>query len=215
MCKIKNAPWHALMVDESTDITVHKMLFIYIKFREKNYVSYKTVFGGLTQLTACTAHDIVQAITQFYSKHELDMQRMVMLTSDGASVMLGKHNRVATLLKRQIPLLTEQHCKAHREDLGIDNACKDVPLMRDVEILFRTVYSTFSQSTVKKGKLEALAKILDEETLLFRPLNEVRWLSRHQTVNAVLNNYTVLEEYCKKNSLITEIQWQSMLQKAE
>lgn len=123
-----------------------------------------------------------------------------MLTSDGASVMLGKHNGVAALLKRQIPHLTEQHCVAHREDLGIDDAWKDVPLMQDVETLLWTVYSTFSRSTVKRGKMENLAKILDEDTLSFRPLNEVRWLSRHQAVNAVLRNYTVLEEYCKRES---------------
>lgn len=84
------------------------------------------------------------------------------------------------------------------EDLGIDDAWKDVPLFRDVETLLRTVYSTFSLSTVKRGKMENLAKILDEDTLSFRPLNEVRWLSRHQAVNAVLRNYTVLEEYCKR-----------------
>ena len=174
------------------------MLVIYIKYREENDVNYKTVFGGIIQLTACTAQDIVQAITQFYSKHGLDMQRMVMLTSDGASVMLGKHNGVAALLKRQIPHLTEQHCVAHREDLGIDDAWKNVPLMRDVETLLRTVYSTFSRSTVKRGKMEDLAEILDEDKLSFRPLNEVRWLSRHQAVNAVLRNYTVLKEFCKR-----------------
>ena len=117
---------------------------------------------------------------------------------DGASVMLGKPHGVAALLKRQIPHLTEQHCVAHREDLGIDDAWKDVPLFRDVETLLRTVYSTFSRSTVKRGKMENLAKIIDEDTLSFRPLNEVRWLSRHQAVNAVLRNYTVLEEYCKR-----------------
>ncbi|CAL9699785.1 unnamed protein product [Knipowitschia caucasica] len=123
---------------------------------------------------------------------------MVMLTSDGASVMLGKHNGVAALLKRQIPHLTEQHCVAHREDLGIDDAWKDVPLMRDVETLLRTVYSTFSRSTVKRSKMEDLANLLDEDTLSFRPLNEVRWLSRHQAVNAVLRNYTVLQEFYKR-----------------
>ena len=158
MCNVKNAPWHTLIVDESTDIMVHKMPVLYIKYREENDVSYKTVFGGIIQLTACTAHDI------------------------------------------KIPHLTEQNCMAHREDLGIDDLWKDVPLMRDVETLLRTVYSTFSRSTVKRGKMEDLAKILNEDTLSVRPLREVRWLSRHQALNAVLRNYTVLEEYCKRGS---------------
>ena len=42
--------------------------------------------------------------------------------ADGASVMQGKHNGVAALLRRQIPHLMEQHCMAYREDLGIDDA---------------------------------------------------------------------------------------------
>ena len=102
MCKVKNAHWHTLIVDESTDITVHKMLVLHIKYREENKVTHETVFGGIVQLTACTTRDIVQATTQFYTKHDLDMQRMVMLTSDGASVTLGKHKGVAALLKYHI-----------------------------------------------------------------------------------------------------------------
>ncbi|ESO05985.1 hypothetical protein HELRODRAFT_160089 [Helobdella robusta] len=36
---------------------------------------------------------------------------------DGASVMLGKRNRVAALIRAEVPHLTEQHCVAHRDDL--------------------------------------------------------------------------------------------------
>lgn len=85
----------------------------------------------------------MQAIIQFYDEHDPALQRMVILTSDGASVMLGIPNGVAALLKWQISHLTEQHCVAYREDFSIDDAWKAVPLMRDVETLLRTVYSIF------------------------------------------------------------------------
>ena len=39
MCSVKNAPWHTLIVVESTDISVHKMLVLYIKYREENDVN--------------------------------------------------------------------------------------------------------------------------------------------------------------------------------
>lgn len=65
-------PWHTLIVDDSRAISVHKMLVLYL----------------------------VQAIAHFYSKHDLTCKKMVMPTSDGASVMLGKHNGVAALFKR-------------------------------------------------------------------------------------------------------------------
>ncbi|TRY56742.1 hypothetical protein DNTS_027367 [Danionella cerebrum] len=43
--------------------------------------------------------------------------------------------------------------------------------------------------------------IVDESTDITvhkMPLNEVRWLSRYQAVNAFLRNYSLLTEYCKK-----------------
>ena len=96
---------------------------------------------------------------------------MVMLTSKGASVVLGKHNRVLASLKRQISHLTEQHFVARREDFGINDAWKDVPLTQNVETFLRTVYSTFSWFTVKRGEMQC--KVLDKDALSFRPLNEV------------------------------------------
>lgn len=200
MNSVREARFHTLIADESTDITVHKMLVLYIKFREKDEVHHKTVFAGIIQLSGCSAQDIVDAIVKFYADHGLDLSKMVMLTSDGASVMLGKHKGVTALLKRQIPHLTEQHCVAHREDLGIDDACDDVPLMKEVETLLRTVYSMFSRSSVKKAKFTELADVLEVESLSFRPLNEVRWLSRYYAVRALLKNYSVLTEYCRKEA---------------
>src|SRR6218665_4139820 len=86
------------------------------------------------------------------SDNDLDLQKIVMFTSDGASVMLGKHSGVSAQLhvRREISHLLEQHCVAHREDLGIDDAWKHVSLMKDVETLLRTVYTVFSRSSVKK-----------------------------------------------------------------
>uniref|UniRef100_A0A8C1MMI3 HAT C-terminal dimerisation domain-containing protein n=1 Tax=Cyprinus carpio TaxID=7962 RepID=A0A8C1MMI3_CYPCA len=197
---IRNARVHTLIVDESTDISVHKMLVLYIKFREQTDFSYKTVFAGIIQLSGCTAENILDAITKFYADHALDMNKMVMFTSDGASVMLGRHKGVAALLKRQVPHLTEQHCVAHREDLGIDDAWKDVPIMKEVETLLRTVYSMFCRSSVKKAKFTEMAEVLEVDSLSFRPLNEVRWLSRYQAVHAFLRNFSALTEYCAKDA---------------
>ncbi|TRY93452.1 hypothetical protein DNTS_005747, partial [Danionella cerebrum] len=54
------------------------------------------------------------------------------------------------------------------------------------------------RSSVKKTKFDELACVLEVDSLSFTPLNEVRWLSRYQAVNAFLRNYSLLTEYCKK-----------------
>lgn len=107
------------------------------------------------------------------------MNRIVMFTSDGASVMLGKCNGVAAILRQSIPHMLEQHCVAHREDLAIDDAWKEIPLIKDIETLIRTVYTLFSRSSIRKVKLEEIANAADSDVVSFKPLNEVRWLSRH------------------------------------
>jgi hypothetical protein len=59
---------------------------------------------------------------------------VVIFTTDGAAVTLGKHKGVAALLKEEIPHLTE-HCVAHQEDLDTHDAWKTVSLMKDTETL--------------------------------------------------------------------------------
>ena len=59
----------------------------------------KTVFAGIISFARCYSHSILEEIKNFYTTNNLDIQKMVMFTSDGAAVMLGKQNGVAKLLK--------------------------------------------------------------------------------------------------------------------
>ena len=117
-------------VDESTDISVKKYLILYFKYRPVNSNEYRTSFGGMLQLEACDATSTVTAIKEFYKKHKLDLNKMIMFTSDGASVMLGKINGVAAQLRKDVPHLVQQHCVSHREDLGLCDSWKEVKLMK-------------------------------------------------------------------------------------
>ena len=85
------------------------------------------------KLIACDIVSIVAVIKQYYLDNNIDLQKMVMFTLDGASVMLGTNNGVAAILRHDISHLCEQHCATHREDLGIDDAWKQVSLMKDIE----------------------------------------------------------------------------------
>lgn len=198
MQEIRESAFHTLIVDESTDISVTKMLIIYIKYRPAGTKCHRTVFCGMVKLTACDSRSIFSAIKEFYMTNNLDLKKMVMFTSDGASVMLGRRNGVAALIRAEVPHLTEQHCVAHREDLGIDDAWKNVSLMKNIETLLRTVYTVFSRSSVKKAEFEELANVADEDVVSFRPLNEVRWMSRHFAVKALMKNYKILIDYFAK-----------------
>ena len=83
-------------------------------------------------MEAWDATSIVTAVKEFYKKHKLDLNKMVMFTSDGASVILAKTNVVAAQLRKDVPHLVQQHCVSHREDYGLSDSWKEMKLMKDV-----------------------------------------------------------------------------------
>ena len=176
------------------------MLILYIKYCTANdcLLMTKTVFAGVISLARCDSHSILEEIKNFYITTNLDIQKMVMFTSDGAAVMLGKRNGVAKLLKNFVPHIIEQHCVAHREDLGIDDAWSKVSLMQDIETLVRTVYTMFSRSSVKKQELQAIAQASGHSLITFKAIHDVRRLSRHFAIQALVRNCDVLLDYCKE-----------------
>jgi len=76
------------------------MPILYVKFRPVDAFVCKTVFMRILQLTTLDANSIMAAIKQFDIDNQLDLQKMVMLTSD--AVMLGKNNGVAAILCQDV-----------------------------------------------------------------------------------------------------------------
>ena len=148
------------------------MLVLYFKHCSPNWLLYKTVFGGIIQLIACNAPALKKAIKGYYSDHQIDINRLVMLTSDVVSVVLGRWNGLAALVIRTVPHLSEQHCVAHRKDLALTDSWKDNNLLKDIEVLLHTVYTLFSRSLVKTAGLAELASVNNVEALSFRPIQK-------------------------------------------
>lgn len=56
-------------------------------------LSYHTRFEGIIKLSSCDSSSIVESIKQFNAENTTDLQKTLMLTSDGASGMSGKKER--------------------------------------------------------------------------------------------------------------------------
>lgn len=111
----KEAKCYGLMVDDVTDI----------QFKEQNIIFIQYVQNAKVQIRVLAVNDLLdgavsansQAITdnvkQELGKSGLDIQNLLSFASDGASVMVGKHNGVSALLKRENPRLINVHCICH------------------------------------------------------------------------------------------------------
>ncbi|KII69128.1 hypothetical protein RF11_09016 [Thelohanellus kitauei] len=109
--------------------------------------------------------------------------------------MLGKYNGVAAIVKREIHNLCELHCVAHREDVAVEEAWKQIPSMIEIETFLRTVNMMFSRSSVNNEKFQELGEAAESDVIAFQPLHEVRWLPRHLAVTALVRNYNTLIDY--------------------
>ena len=76
-------------------------------------------------LQQCDATAIADTVS-FIRNKGISMNKVVMLTTDGAAIMLGCRNGVHIKLKEYTPHLLEFHCVAHREALAVSQAYKSV-----------------------------------------------------------------------------------------
>ena len=86
--KLRQSPFFALCIDETTDVSVTKELILYARYLCDGDVL--TSFIRIVELSNGMASTIADTICKLCSELGLDMlQRLCGLGRDGASVMLG------------------------------------------------------------------------------------------------------------------------------
>ena len=98
LSSLTNSKYYSLLTDESTDIAVKKQLLLVASYLVGGQVT--TAFIYIQDIPNGTANTIVQAILSYVSEKSVDIDKLKGFASDGASVMVGLHNGVATQLKR-------------------------------------------------------------------------------------------------------------------
>ena len=99
--EIKASPCFSLIIDETCDVTVREQLIIYIKYIGTDN-AVKTSFVGICEVSAGDASTITSALLQFVDDNGLSRAKITGFGSDGASVMLGKNNGVASRLRDEV-----------------------------------------------------------------------------------------------------------------
>ncbi|KAK3918357.1 Zinc finger protein 862, partial [Frankliniella fusca] len=96
---INNTGAYSLIIDESTDISVVKLMAIMVKFFSKTANEMTTEFLGVVEVYRATAEALFESLKEYLNKLQLPIQNIVGVGSDGASSFIGKHNSVFTRLK--------------------------------------------------------------------------------------------------------------------
>ncbi|MGL5028977.1 MAG: hypothetical protein ACRC6C_02585, partial [Wolbachia pipientis] len=102
--------YFSILIDESTDISVHKYLGIAIIYYSTAKKTIVTTYLALLELKECTATGKVAAIKLALNNVSLDMSKLRGIGTDNASVMVGINNGVYSQLKEEVPSLVLIRC---------------------------------------------------------------------------------------------------------
>lgn len=186
----------SIMLDESTDTSVHQNLVCYVRYLAtlSGRVEPVTRFLGIKQLSSADAESIFKEVVDLIEIFGLDISNLVGVATDGASVMVGCRSGVVTRLREVTCGLLATHCIAHRLALGAGSAADKVRYLVKFQDILNSIYKYFANSPKNMSRLETLQKVLEESESCtrFKQVFHTRWLSFEGSVQAVVDNYSSL-----------------------
>ena len=139
-----------------------------------------------------TGEDILVAVLKCFYCYELDLSKLVSITTDGAPAMVGKNKGFVALLEKHMSAAGYQnkiiklHCIIHQEALCAKNAeIKEV-----MQVVVKIVNYILSQG-LNHRDFRSLMEELNAEHPDVKYFCDVRWLSRGATLQRF---YDLLEE---------------------
>ena len=126
------------MLDESSDVSLHQNLMVYIRYLEQAFgrLDPRTSFLGLRQLDIDNSDSIREQVVKLLVENSLDVSKLAGIATDGASVIVGCRAGVDQEMKALFPSLLSTHCIAHRLALSCGGAADQIPyLVKFQEIL--------------------------------------------------------------------------------
>ena len=197
--KLRASPAITILTDESTDIVIHHKLVISCRIVDPITLAPSTLFLSDIHITDATGKGIFEAICDQLSKRKILPWQVNALGTDGASVMTGRKTGLCGQFLRHNPHIVNSHCAAHKVALISEQAAKKVPAMADYQKTLESLFYHFKKSPVKRDKLRAIQKVLDDPEICYREVHTVRWLSFYIVVDAVHRTLDSLLTYLKEN----------------
>jgi hypothetical protein len=68
-------------------------------------------------------------------------------------------------------------CIAHRIDLSVMSAVKNVKCIDDFDSIFKQLYKFYHSSPKRMNQLKKVSEILEQQILKFQYLHAVRWVA--------------------------------------
>ncbi|XP_061728457.1 uncharacterized protein LOC133533482 [Cydia pomonella] len=187
---------YSLLIDESTDIAVHKYLGIVIIYYSCTHKKIISTYLDIPMLYECDADGIVAAIKASLTRFGIPLKHLMGIGTDNAAVMVGVNNGVYAKLKRELPSLVLVRCICHSLQLAVSAATKEF-LPRNLEFIIKKTYDWFSRSSSRQAAYKELYKLINDghDPLKIVQSCQTRWLSVESAVARIYTQWLELKTH--------------------
>lgn len=187
---------YSLLLDESNDISVVKLLGIAIVYHDDRLFKRVSTFLALVELNNCDAESISTAVKTTLANFKLPLNNLAGIGTDNASVMVGINNSVYTHLKSEVPNLILIKCVCHSLQLAVSHAARET-FPRNLEFMISETYNWFSKSANRQNNYKYLFNAINDGAdpkKIVRSCS-TRWLSIEVAITRILDQYLELKTH--------------------
>ncbi|CAC5383238.1 unnamed protein product [Mytilus coruscus] len=213
LTKAKKASCYSLLLDDTTDVSTTEQMICYIQFWDiydiqTSFLFIENVFANATSANADALYNLVKSKLDQLG---LDYSKLSGLSTDGASVMVGKRGGLVAKIKRDRPSLLAIHCICHRLALACtDTNVHDLLYMKDVESYVTQIWKTFHFSPLKLAALLAAQTEIHKMALsdtskkmltkTMKRAGQTRWLSFESAIQSLFQEFVTVVQTLNKFS---------------
>uniref|UniRef100_A0A8C3HDY0 Uncharacterized protein n=1 Tax=Chrysemys picta bellii TaxID=8478 RepID=A0A8C3HDY0_CHRPI len=172
--RVKNSPYYAIQLDESTDVANLAILLLFVRYVNEGMVEEDLLFcRPLEERT--TGEDIFNLTNAYFQEKEIDWSRCLGICTYGATSMTGKYTGFVARTKKVASKVSWTHCSIHIQALTTKHMLEGLKemLVKAVKMV-NFIKSWPTNSRIFHVLCEEMGSIHD--CLLTH--TEVRWLSQ-------------------------------------
>ena len=193
---------YTLIIDESTDVSIHKHLCLLVRFFCEREHCIQTRFLELVPILDAKAENIFSIIEERIAAHGQVLINCIGLGVDGAATMVGKNNSVWTRIVAASPHCVLMKCICHSLALCIEHAAGKLP--SNIGYILSEIPHWFCNSDLRRDNFKSIFDTINQATeseqsraapLPFQKLSTTRWLVRGKVMMNILSNWEELIVY--------------------
>ncbi len=189
---------YSMFIDESTDVSVTKVLVIAVKYFSLKRGAITTALLSASALVHATGEDLFEAVKKELGEVGLSLHDCIGLSCDGAAANVGVHNSLWSRVKEVSPNCILMKCLCHSLALSIQHAFNRMP--SNLGFLLSEVPKFFSQSTLRRESYKSLFQAMNPDgdkkmAAPFESPSTTRWLVRGRVMKSLLHNWEELVKY--------------------